>query len=76
MARPKKGEEQVKDAGTLSISREEFVRTRDAVSYVYRSSLFVVLPYSHYIIAAGVSWILSCTISNKTSILLLLRRRV
>ncbi|KAL8842631.1 MAG: hypothetical protein Q9176_002588 [Flavoplaca citrina] len=31
MARPKKGEEQVKDAGTLSISREEFVRTRDAV---------------------------------------------
>ncbi|KAL8926947.1 MAG: hypothetical protein Q9172_001608 [Xanthocarpia lactea] len=30
MARPKKGEEQSKDAGTLLISREEFVRTRDS----------------------------------------------
>ncbi|KAL9000222.1 MAG: hypothetical protein Q9169_001124 [Polycauliona sp. 2 TL-2023] len=31
MARPKKGEESSKDPGTLHISREEFLRTRDAV---------------------------------------------
>ncbi|CAL8583432.1 hypothetical protein XPA_009056 [Xanthoria parietina] len=31
MARPKKGEEQSKDPGTLLISREDFVRTRDSV---------------------------------------------
>ena len=49
MARPKKGEEQSKDAGTLLISREEFVRTRDSVSDVYRLSVIMLRGLSEAI---------------------------
>ena len=35
MARPKKAEEKPKDSGSLQISVEDFVRTRNSVSFIY-----------------------------------------
>lgn len=40
MARPKKAEEKPKDSGSLQISVEDFVRTRNSVSFTHFLHMF------------------------------------
>ena len=51
MARPKKAEEKPKDSGSLQISVEDFVRTRNSVSFTHflhnRGSVATRISHPH-----------------------------
>ena len=57
MARPKKAEEKPKDSGSLQISVEDFVRTRNSVSFFHflHFCCFVATRFVHFAYTASVN---------------------